>query len=307
MPPKAQPAKPMQGDTFGSARVSGHEIIKNAQMNKNLILLIGTVISIIVIMLWHFEKVEEPISALFTQLITFLRYYFAMKSEAHQGERESKIIEYKIINTHGDNIFGAQVHKHYHDRFNIDEVINSLDFGDRLSNEGDNFVFRVSKEEIQKLRDDYYKRTVDEKSKSILYGVLFLTSFALLFVHYLSFIPLIVFSACLAKRWEIFAYDIEPLKVAIDTAEASYCLINPRAGNIEFNNGLKTNLVDLGKNFLYESYLTHQKNFACIYINSKRQCTTIVTNVNSKREMEQLTLLILSIKEKYQNKEESRH
>jgi len=79
-------------------------------MKPNHILIIGSIITIILILLWYFEVIGEPIAALGGAAVTLIGYIISTKKSAQSNSK--KKISAKINQTHsgkGDNVGGDKI------------------------------------------------------------------------------------------------------------------------------------------------------------------------------------------------------
>ena len=78
-------------------------------MKPNQILIFGSVITIILILLWQFEIIGEPIAALGGGVLTFVGYLLSNKS-SKSNEEENKSVKIKQKHSGiGDNIGGDKI------------------------------------------------------------------------------------------------------------------------------------------------------------------------------------------------------
>lgn len=72
---------------------------------KNIILIIGALITVMLIGLWYFEIITEPLAALGSAIFTLLSYLFLGNDKT--GKKVKKIKQ--VHNGIGDNVVGDKI------------------------------------------------------------------------------------------------------------------------------------------------------------------------------------------------------
>lgn len=98
-----------KGGTSAALTVGYNEI--KIKMNRNTILILGSAITVVLIILWALEIIGEPIAALGGGILTLLGYLFVNEGENYKNESSIKNIK-SNIQTHkgrGDNVGGDKI------------------------------------------------------------------------------------------------------------------------------------------------------------------------------------------------------
>jgi hypothetical protein len=69
---------------------------------KNIILIIGGLITVVLTVLWYFEIITEPVAAIGSAILTFLSYLFVGNDKSVKKVKKIKQIHYGD----GDNVGG---------------------------------------------------------------------------------------------------------------------------------------------------------------------------------------------------------
>ena len=86
-------------------------------MNSNTFSLIGAALSVVLLALWYFDIVGEPVPALVASLVTFLLFFFPKGKTGENASPETPAKGTSIIQKHtgsGDNIAGGKTVHHYY-------------------------------------------------------------------------------------------------------------------------------------------------------------------------------------------------
>ena len=72
---------------------------------KNIILIIGGLITVILTVLWYFEVITEPVTAIGSAILTFLGYFFVGSDKSDKKVKKIK----QVHHGNGDNVGGDKI------------------------------------------------------------------------------------------------------------------------------------------------------------------------------------------------------